>query len=82
MKIKEILKNKLAWILGIVFALFSWFTFRGYVPILGLPNLIPSNCTGMLGCGYTSAVYSNLIYMFILGFIVGLIINKLNRRFK
>lgn len=88
MKIKEILTNKWGWagavilpIVGYLFGLTS-----------GTPLILPGTgyiicdllkmCTGMEFAGFAQAIILSIISLIIIGFIAGLIAQKLWRKFK
>jgi len=66
---------------GILGFLYAFIIQKGYGTILNLPNLIPYEpcVSGMTGCGFSSILYTNIIYAVIIGIIIGASIDSLWR---
>jgi len=79
MKIKEILKNKWAWLGAIIGGVLNGFILHIKIP---LPNLPIVSCRGLGSPLCDNSIPSTIIYSIIIGFIIGLITEKLWRKFK
>ena len=71
---------------AIILGIFTFLTFRGYSPIFNLPDILPPYAefceAGMTGCGWLHGQLDSVIYMAIIGFLLGYGIHSLVRAIR